>query len=802
MSRRATPICRTLGALSAAAVLVGCGCGASPGRPPEPAISPAATTPPARPSDSSGVQAVPGRADPLDPTPVLADPRLTDARLAAGRGDAKAQADAIGAALAKHAPSGREAAGWRYLLGGALRDAGDRQGAAAAFDAASQEPSFVLADYARLQAGSLYAELGRHAEARDRLTAISSDTPIAERAALLLADELQAMGEPDKAADLWRAHLADGRPRARWADAAVNLASWLLSGTKDETRAREAYGLARRVMVHAPASGAAAKAAELERVAIAWLPEQERAKLSVLDASDRLDRAEQWAASGRTTEALEDAAAVWKSLAKADKVGAIACRAASLRADLLSRDRKQRSQAADAWGDAVASCAKDSEQLVRALYNGAKTHAQLGRATEALAWFGRVEKEFPDHRLADDARLRTARLLRGMQDEPRFVALLSKMAEDYPNGDMLEDGLFELAFHHVREGKWAQAVAPLEKSLELRPREKDFWTGGRARYLLARAYEAAGRTDDSWRALERVVLDHPWSFYAVLALSRLQAKAPGRARAVVAQGEAAEPDGPLVEGIPPALQVPGFTRAVELLRLGENGYAKREIQTIEVADDDDASRWTLSVLYARAGATQESYRLARAMTSRWAAHAPKGRWRTAWELAYPRPYLPIVEQESTRSSVPIPLIYAIMREESAFDAGVVSAANAYGLMQLILPTARSAAKGLGMNVTRQDLERPDVNIAVGTRELARLRSMFPATPLLAIPSYNAGPGATERWLAGRTTDEFDLWVESIPYEETRGYTRRVVSSMAVYAWLYEPSGMEEMALVPLKLLKM
>ncbi len=799
MIRRATPVCLSIGALFAATVLVGCGCGASPVRPPEPARPSGATTTPVEPSDSSGAQAVPGGTDPLDPTPVLADQRLVEARLAAGRGDAKAEAEALGVALVKHAPSGWEAARWRYLLGAALRDAGDKQGAAAAFDAASEEPSFVLVDYARLQAGLLYAELGKHAEARERLAAISSETPIAERAALLLADELQAMGEPDKAADLWRAHLAGDRPRARWAEAAVNLASWLLSGTREETRAREAHALVRRVMVHAPASSAAAKAAELDRVAIAWLPADEGGRLSALDASDRIERAEQWAASGRTIEALEDASAAWKSLSKGDRVGAIACRAASLRAELLGRDRKKRDQAVDAWGEAVVSCAKDGGQLVRALYNGAKTQAQLGRATEALAWFDRVEKEFPDHRLADDARLRTARLIRGMQDEPRFVALLSKMADDYPNGDMLEDGLFELAFHHVREGRWAQAVAPLEKSLELRPREKEFWTGGRARYYLARAYEATGRTDDSWRSLERVVIDHPWSFYAVLALSRLQASAPGRARAVVVQGEAAERDGPLVEGIPPALQVPGFTRAVELLRLGENGFAKREIQAIAVADDDDTSRWTLSMLYARAGATQESYRLARAMTSRWAVHAPKGRWRTAWELAYPRPYLHVVEQESARSSVPIPLIYGIMREESAFDAGVVSTANAYGLMQLILPTAQSAAKALGMNVTRQDLERPDVNIALGTRELARLRSMFPTTPVLAIPSYNAGPGATERWLAGRTTDEFDLWVESIPYEETRGYTRRVVSSMAVYAWLYEPSSMEGMALVPLKL---
>lgn len=792
------PAALTLGALGA--FVIGCGCGATPGGPSRSLTSSGGLQQPA--VSSVAAQSSPPplvQPDPLDPTPVLHDARLVDVRLAVSKGDGRAAAEALRAAIAKHAPQGRDAARWQYVLGQQLWDSGDKAGAAQAFDTAANEPTFPVADYARFRAATAYMEAARYAEAKERLARIPVGLPISERARLLLADALDAMGEKQDAAEIWREHLAGDQPRARWAEAAVRVASWLLDGAQDEAKGREAFGLARRVATHAPASASAAQAQELERRALAWIPAAERTKLSAWDASSKLERAEEWVAAGKLDDGLADATAVWKGMGRKDKVGAVACRASSLRADVLGRDRKKRAEAAEAYGEAIGACAKDSAQLVKALYAGAKVQAALGRATEAIGWFGRIEKEFPQHRLADDARLRTARLVKGMQDPQRFVGLLTRMPEDYPTGDMLEDGLFELALYYVREGKWSEAIAPLERSLELRRREKDFWTGGRARYFLARAYEATGRKDEAASALAQVVTDHPWSFFAVMALSRMQATSPERVRPLLGQAAAREEEGTLFDGVPLALRAPPFERGIELLRLGEPSDARRELQSIDLPGDDEAASWALATVYAKAGETETSYRLARAMTDKWSAHFPSGKWRAAWELAYPRPYLQIAEQESARSSVPVPVIYGIMREESAFDADVVSWANAYGLMQLILPTAKNAARGLGMTVERGELSRPEVNIALGSRELSRLRGLFASAPVLAVPSYNAGPGATQRWLTGRGTNDFDTWVESIPYEETRAYTRRVTSSIAAYAWLYEPSNLEGIAFLPVVL---
>jgi soluble lytic murein transglycosylase len=181
----------------------------------------------------------------------------------------------------------------------------------------------------------------------------------------------------------------------------------------------------------------------------------------------------------------------------------------------------------------------------------------------------------------------------------------------------------------------------------------------------------------------------------------------------------------------------------------------------------------------------------------WLDHYPVGRWRAAWEAAYPRPFAAVVASEAKRSQIPEALAHAIMREESAFDPRVVSHASAIGLMQLIVPTAKTMAKPLGLPWSEAALKRPEVNVALGCRFLSILRGKFVDNPLLAIPGYNAGAGAPKKWIEKRPTYDFDVWVERIPYEETRLYTKRVMTSMSAYEFLYARDAASEALRSPL-----
>jgi soluble lytic murein transglycosylase len=166
-----------------------------------------------------------------------------------------------------------------------------------------------------------------------------------------------------------------------------------------------------------------------------------------------------------------------------------------------------------------------------------------------------------------------------------------------------------------------------------------------------------------------------------------------------------------------------------------------------------------------------------------------------WEVAFPRAFEPLVVRETAASGIPRALAWAIMREESDFYPEAKSSSNAYGLMQLIVPTARGLTSGTPYAATEDGLKRPDASIALGARLLGGLRGSMP-TGALAIAAYNGGAGAVSRWVAARGTEDFDLWVEDIPWEETRGYVKRVLASEAAYAFLYDRGTLHEVLSIP------
>jgi soluble lytic murein transglycosylase len=130
------------------------------------------------------------------------------------------------------------------------------------------------------------------------------------------------------------------------------------------------------------------------------------------------------------------------------------------------------------------------------------------------------------------------------------------------------------------------------------------------------------------------------------------------------------------------------------------------------------------------------------------------------------------------------VLFAISREESAFLPKALSVADARGLMQVIPPTGSGLARRLGIKWKADTLFDPSANTRIGARYLAGLRTQFSTALPLAFAGYNAGPGAPKKWLEERPGWDFDLWVENIPYTETRNYVKRVLSSVFAYQVLY------------------
>ncbi len=154
-----------------------------------------------------------------------------------------------------------------------------------------------------------------------------------------------------------------------------------------------------------------------------------------------------------------------------------------------------------------------------------------------------------------------------------------------------------------------------------------------------------------------------------------------------------------------------------------------------------------------------------------------------WTAGYPRAYSDLVSQNAALNGLSEGLVYAFIRAESGFTPAVKSGAGAIGLMQMMPATAKLTAREKG-EFNPQRLIVPEYNIKLGTRHLHDLMKEHNGDVVYMAAAYNAGSSALERWkkcYKGLKKDEF---IESIPYQETRDYVKKVYASAATYRQLY------------------
>lgn len=210
-------------------------------------------------------------------------------------------------------------------------------------------------------------------------------------------------------------------------------------------------------------------------------------------------------------------------------------------------------------------------------------------------------------------------------------------------------------------------------------------------------------------------------------------------------------------------------RIRELQALGRGVDVNREWRELTRAMAP-ADSMTAAVLAARLGLISESiFTLAR------------GDYWDDLDLRFPLPHRALIGAAAAERDLPPDWVYAIIRQESAFDAEIASHAGAVGLMQLMPATAREVAANAGLEApSTRALVDPRLNIDLGSRYLAAMRKRFGGQAVLATAAYNAGPGAVSRWLPDRPMAA-DLWITQIPYRETRDYVRRVLTYRVIYA---------------------
>lgn len=209
-----------------------------------------------------------------------------------------------------------------------------------------------------------------------------------------------------------------------------------------------------------------------------------------------------------------------------------------------------------------------------------------------------------------------------------------------------------------------------------------------------------------------------------------------------------------------------------------------------------AARWAAAQALLEAGRTPEAIREARRAYPQ--AYAAPGRSapETFWRAVYPLPFLEEVKAAAGAASLPPLLLGSVARQESLWDPQAVSRSGALGLLQLMPPTARTVALEAGLPPYSPDRAfDPAWNLSAGSRYLASLLGRYRGRLAVALAAYNAGPGRADEWLARPgAPKEDDLWIESIPFRETRSYVRRILLNLWEYSRLYP--GLRSCASIP------
>ncbi len=686
--------------------------------------------------------------------------------------------------------------------GYALLKQGKHKASIEHFDRAAA--SALLAPYALYYGGYASYHAGDKAGTVTRAGKIDPAAPIDNDARLLVGDALYFQKKWPELVALYEKLIKDYPKSIRLSEVRWRLAEAYRKQNK--TAAVEAP-LLRAIWIEDPLSKLAAEAlARLDKVS----PVSNGVKLyTVFTATELTTRGHALFDAMRN----EDSEATFAAALKAPGLDdAVACDARFHLAQSVFKQR-ERARAAPFFVDAATACetAKNDDLHMKSLYQAGRTHSSAGEHEKAIAFFTAAEKAHPDHSYADDSRLRAAEAATSLKDDQRAIEFLSTLPDKYPDGDMEAEALWRLAYRAWKAKQWQTALGFLDKQIAAVPHEMRWDAEGQALYWRGRVLVKMGKKKDAQAAWAQTVREYPLSVYALFALNRLQASAPAQVKKLLAEIKkplTGSSDAQAAQSAKLSFTAraeyadPRFQRAIVLLSIGMDADAARELEAAgfkppaekgkQVSADEAERLWAATLLMDKAGAWSQSHWIPRHTLTSYKLAWPVGDNQQRWRLSYPLGYVDLLAAQAKALGHPTELALAFVREESAFDPLRESFANAIGLMQMIFPTAERFAKGTGLKPTREVLRDPQSNVIIGSRFLNFLWKHFKGNAGLIVGGYNAGEGRIAEWLKVRGNLDLDDFIEAIPFDETRGYSKRVLNSYFVYRYLaYLESGKGE-----------
>lgn len=401
---------------------------------------------------------------------------------------------------------------------------------------------------------------------------------------------------------------------------------------------------------------------------------------------------------------------------------------------------------------------------------------RAGHGADFLAGLDRIEKDFPASAQATEAKVLRAKYY--VTDEIDYARATASLASAIDAGALGTDGenLWNLGYTYTLWGKYDDALKTFERYIAAYP-DGDWKTN--SLFWSAKILDRLGRTQERDAKAAQIVAEYPYSYYAYRVKELWNVNAP----------QAASASFPDVEGELAKVVDPRFATVRALLDIQLNREAAREMKLVASRyEDNPGVQFMLADVYVRGGEPFKANGVLQRRFRNFVRHGGANIPQRFWQILFPLAYWDAIRAEGERRGVDPYLLASIIRQESGFEPSTVSNAGAVGLMQIMPEEASRIATAGGLDaVTREELFDPAKNIAVGAAEYAQKLAAMNGNPVLAIASYNAGERAVGTWLEKTPIDDLDLFVESIPFAETRLYVKTVSRNRFEYRRIYESS---------------
>ncbi|MEL6494972.1 MAG: transglycosylase SLT domain-containing protein [Cyanobacteria bacterium J06623_7] len=404
--------------------------------------------------------------------------------------------------------------------------------------------------------------------------------------------------------------------------------------------------------------------------------------------------------------------------------------------------------------------------------------ATLVSKKEAIAYLDRAIKQFPQQ--APEALVEKSQYLKALNSPKSATHALQTLLTDYKNSEAAAKYRWQVAQQKAKSGdlitawQWAQPIVVNNPDSKLAPKA-GFW--------IAKWAEKLNRPQDANQAYQSVLARFPRSYYAW--------------RSAVALGWDVGDFTTVRDKIPAVVKVgqitpPGGSETFQqLYQLGLEREAWTQFET-EIGDRTElsvADDFTKGLLKLYRGKNLRGINRIWYLQDR---DTPEDRQQWSklrqtpeyWQALYPFPFEDTILKWSKQRQLNPLLVTSLIRQESRFEPEIRSSAGAIGLMQVIPPTAKTAARNIGLS--SYSMTDPEDNVNIGTYYLDFTHKKYGNNSMLAVASYNAGPNAVAKWIARYGLQDADEFVEKIPYRETKGYVESVFENYWNYMLIYNP----------------